>query len=548
MAEDTRPWEERIELGFIPAPLQELDISEDLKEKVSEADLKVARLLAYEGHSTSSLNTVRSWEELKDDKRNASERRQELPVVPDTPLDVRYRQELLSTVCHIQLHRHSATCYKYRDYSKYLKKKRRKGKKSKKPKEPPCRFYLPEHLIRCSYVEPETCLFYIRRHHAYINSFNTIFSFLLRCNHDIKFIGQTTGQSYAIVSYITNYLAKFDVSFYNMLTLLTLSLKREQERRQKQKGKTDESRRARAARVIRGFHNYLARRVQLSGAQVAMYLMDLADDGDRYVSHRFRSLSIHDFLSLLREEETRGSEADMESDEDGEPTTAEPEKQDEGINFAMYFDKGSGKAVLAAPMDDYLYRAVDDVTVLIPPGTRNTPCHGQEAIEGLLERTRMNEIYLYQFFELFTREKGQFGDSNEPTTPTEDRVGRIQRFPFASTHSLSSSHHLRQVPYGEELVPVLVSNPFLPSRHAKKPEDREAFARIMLVLFKPFYLDARHPESRSVLAQLRGMDETFSAHSRSRQTCRLCDSPVLFPQRVTLKKIPSSLLRLSFSF
>ncbi|CAF4183388.1 unnamed protein product, partial [Adineta steineri] len=165
------------------------------------------------------------------------------------------------------VHRHSDTCYKYcKDMAKKI-----------------CRLIMPRKLISVSTIDPETGHISMRRSHPWINNFNEYIISACRSNMDIKFIW-TGSDTKALVYYITDYITKTSLSFHDTFSLIQKSIT-------SFKNVTDqtetESAIERSRKLVLRCYNTLASQQELSGVQVASYLMNW---GDHYTTHKFQGL------------------------------------------------------------------------------------------------------------------------------------------------------------------------------------------------------------------------------------------------------------------
>ncbi|CAF4213485.1 unnamed protein product [Adineta steineri] len=129
---------------------------------------------------------------------------------------------------------------------------------------------MPRKLVAVSTIDPETGHISMRRSHPMINNFNEYIISACRSDMDIKFIW-TGSDAKALVYYITDYVTKMSLSFHDTFALV-------------QKGITsmnnsvhqseNESPIEKSRKLVLCCYNTLASRQELSGAQVASYLMN----------------------------------------------------------------------------------------------------------------------------------------------------------------------------------------------------------------------------------------------------------------------------------
>ncbi|CAF4271082.1 unnamed protein product, partial [Adineta steineri] len=132
-------------------------------------------------------------------------------------------------------------------------------------------------------IDPETGHISMRRSHPWINNFNEYIISSCRSNMDIKFIW-TGSDTKALVYYITDYITKTSLSFHDTFSLIQKSIT-------SFKNVADQTETESAIETSRKLvlrcYNTLASQLELSGIQVASYLMNW---GDHYTTHKFQGL------------------------------------------------------------------------------------------------------------------------------------------------------------------------------------------------------------------------------------------------------------------
>ena len=177
----------------------------------------------------------------------------------------RFRSDMLKQV----IFTNSDTCYKY-------------WKPNQDDKEV-CRMRMPRKLVSVSTIDPTTGNICMRRSYAWINNFNEYLITACRCNMDIRFIW-TGNDAKALVYYITDYVTEMSLSFYDTFLLVQKSIA-------SIKNSTHEVDKESAIEKLRKLvlrcYNTLASPKELSGVQVASYLMNRED---HYTTHNFQGL------------------------------------------------------------------------------------------------------------------------------------------------------------------------------------------------------------------------------------------------------------------
>ena len=207
-----------------------------------------------------------------------------------------FRKDIVQLVETVNVHKHSATCYKY------SKAKSDAGKK--------CRMRMPRTLFSTSSIDPFTGEIIMRRSHPWINNFNEWFITACRSNMDIKFIWSGSDAK-ALVYYITDYVTKSNLSFYDMFALAQQGIKSIEQRRDTT---ASESAVEKSRKLVLRCYNMIASHQEVSGAQVASYLMNY---GDHYTTHTFKNLfliALEHYLQMeLNNERYNKESKDVES-------------------------------------------------------------------------------------------------------------------------------------------------------------------------------------------------------------------------------------------
>ena len=204
------------------------------------------------------------------------------PVLED--FDRIFREDVVQLVETFNIHKHSATCYKY-------SKGKSNGTKT-------CRMRMPRAIIKKSSIDPSTGQITMRRSYQWVNNFNEWLITACRCNMDIKFIWSGSDAK-ALVYYITDYVTKSALAFYDMVALAQEEIKSiEQHRVTNNNDNTVEKSRTLVSRC----YNMIASQQEVSDVQVTSYLMNY---GDHYTMHMFRNLFLISIENYLQTEFTK---------------------------------------------------------------------------------------------------------------------------------------------------------------------------------------------------------------------------------------------------
>ena len=138
----------------------------------------------------------------------------------------------------------------------------------------------------------------MRRSHPWINNFNEWIIAACRSNMDIKFIWSGNNAK-ALVYYITDYVTKSAPTFHDMFALAQQRImSAEQQRVTNDMNNVVEKSR----KLVLCCYNMIASQQEVSGTQVASYLMNY---GDHYTTHIFKNLFLFSIGNYLQTELTR---------------------------------------------------------------------------------------------------------------------------------------------------------------------------------------------------------------------------------------------------
>jgi hypothetical protein len=205
-----------------------------------------------------------------------------------------FRKDVVQLVCSNNIHKHTSTCYKY----------------SKKHGNPTCRMRMPRRIENVSSINIESGEIKLKRLHETINNFNEYIISACRSNMDIKYIFSGSDAK-ALVYYITDYVTKSSLSFHDTFSLVLKAV----QSFEKQKLNTDVALNAeeRSRRLVLRCYNTLASQQELSGVQVASYLMVWPD---HYTTHEFVNLfliGIENYLQAMLSEARRKQQRQITS-------------------------------------------------------------------------------------------------------------------------------------------------------------------------------------------------------------------------------------------
>jgi hypothetical protein len=190
----------------------------------------------------------------------------------------RFIRDIVQLVNSYNIHNHSATCYKY----------------SKKCDNPICRMRMPRQIVEESSINIESGEIKLKRLHETINNFNEYIISACRSNMDIKYIFGGSDAK-ALVYYITDYVTKSNLSFHDTFSLV-LKAVQSMEKQTIASGSIM-SAEEKSRRLVIRCYNTLASQQELSGVQVASYLMGWSD---HYTTHAFANIYLYGIEQYLQ--------------------------------------------------------------------------------------------------------------------------------------------------------------------------------------------------------------------------------------------------------
>lgn len=204
----------------------------DIKEKISDPEFRenltkyledIVRETLNDNNFQNNSDTETSHiqiNETKELKTNVSYSKGDLPAAclstpdPRDPYyEEKFEQDVLNLVMETNIHRHNATCYKYAKLN---------------DQKTTCRMRFPRAKVEKSSIDPLTGEVKLKRSNEWVNNYNETIISACRCNMDIKpiFSGK---DAKALCYYITDYVTKSSLSFYDMFLLVHKAVKTAEE-------------------------------------------------------------------------------------------------------------------------------------------------------------------------------------------------------------------------------------------------------------------------------------------------------------------------------
>lgn len=374
----------------------------------------------------------------------------------------RFRQDVVRLVETCNIHKHSATCYKYwkalSDSSKI------------------CRMRMPRALVDTSSIDSCTGQIFMRRSHPWINNFNEWLISACRSNMDIKFIWCGTDAK-ALVYYITDYVTKSSLAFHDMFALAQQGIKSNEQHRSLN---VVEDAVEKSRKLVLRCYNMIASHQEIAGVQVASYLMNY---GDHYTTHTFRNLfliSVEKYLQAQLIEAQKSEIVSVEGESSGKDCALM--RASLKLIFVDSFN-------LCDDEQEEDVKETEEQFVLEPAENGNRYVMVNTRLDYQHRSAHLAETCLYDFVSHFHKKVIDKTDRRVLKEANAQQGERLstngtkmnERHTFQSAHPQSSSHLLikRTTP----VVPVLLG-PQIPRR--EREETRERYCRALLTLFVPW--------------------------------------------------------------
>ena len=370
-----------------------------------------------------------------------------------------FREDVVQLVTSSNIHKHSATCYKY----------------SKIRDNPTCRMRMPRQIVEQSSINVDSGEIKLKRLHATINNFNEYIMSACRSNMDIKFI-YSGSDAKALVYYITDYVTKTNLSFHDTFSLVLKAVKSMEK---SPLGSADSmSAEEKSRRLVLRCYNTLASQQELSGMQVASYLMGWPD---HYTTHEFANIhliSVEHYLqaALLSER----------SKEQQQPT-GNIHHSFHCAEITLLFSETSA----TSDDEDGIRIDTEEQFFLQPSESSTKYVFVNSRIDYQYRSSALESISLYDYARFYRKkpitandrkqvEAQTMAKQNEQEHPNRGRPP-VERECFRTGHPQASSH--MNMKRTSPVVPVLLGPP-IPRQD--REETQERFCRSILTLFVPW--------------------------------------------------------------
>ncbi|CAF1653105.1 unnamed protein product, partial [Adineta ricciae] len=335
---------------------------------------------------------------------------------------------------------------------------------------------MPRRIQDASSINVESGEIKLKRLHETINNFNEYIISACRSNMDIKYIFSGSDAK-ALVYYITDYVTKSSLSFHDTFSLVLKAV----QSFEKQKISTDVNVNVeeKSRRLVLRCYNTLASQQELSGVQVASYLMGWPD---HYTTHDFVNLfliGIENYLqstlleARIKEQRQATNTADADTDEN-------------------WFE-------------------VEEQFLIQPTDTANKYAYVNTRVDYQYRSAALDNMCLYDYVSLYRKKLIDAKDRkileallrSESIQAKKIQRGRppSEREIFQVGHPQSASHlNIKRM---KTVVPVLLGAP-IPRKD--REDTRERYCRSILTLFLPWrtFQDLCHVDQ--------SWEEAFNGH------------------------------------
>ena len=385
--------------------------------------------------------------------------------IVDLHADVARRKDLHNIVKACQSHKHSATCYKYW--------------KRGQPRE--CRFGLGEHRNQKNTEFDSTGELQMRCLDGLVNNFNNTMIELMHCNMDIQFLGSGPSTK-AVIYYITDYITKAQLKTHVAYAALALAVQKLE-----QTVSTDDLPTVRAKKLLQKCAFSMIAQQELSGQQVASYLVDLED---HFSSHEFEPMYWTTYENLVNkifpiahsnpDRHLHQHVSGDDVDEDATSLTDDEENVEDDANSLEDIH------VVQSDGDDHVIVSANNIGEL--------QIHTPYIQDYLLRGAALKHLSIWEYtsmIEKISKKRARYHEVKDETKnsdfasniDTTDDSHTRPKYAFNPSHPDYDTHIQQLRRLNNRPIPTLIG-PSLPRRD--KTESREKYCRLMLLLLKPW--------------------------------------------------------------
>jgi hypothetical protein len=151
-----------------------------------------------------------------------------------------------------------------------------------------CKARFPREIFESTQVDIDTGALRLKKLEPWINTYNPVLTYLLRCNSDVTSLLSGTAIK-AVVAYVSDYITKWSLNTHVIFDVIQTILTRNTELIC-----GSATRQEKVCRLVTQMVNLLSVRMELGAPMICMYLLDKPD---HYTSHKFKPFHWKSFVS-----------------------------------------------------------------------------------------------------------------------------------------------------------------------------------------------------------------------------------------------------------
>ncbi|KAJ3558572.1 hypothetical protein NM688_g846 [Phlebia brevispora] len=309
-------------------------------------------------------------------------------------------------------------------------------------------------LYPYSFVEPETGALRLKKSESWVNTFNILLTYLMRCNTDVTSLLSGT-QVRAVIAYVTDYVTKMSLKSHVVFEAIHTVLSNNADIISSTANRTEAARRL-VVKVV----NALTAQQESGGPMVCADLLGLPD---HYTGCNFRVCYWYSYVQRVLD------------------TWAESSEPNSGLHSRdnVQLSSRDGEIVGYCKVDDYILRPNKLRFMCLFDYLRRTDVVKiNDSIQRALEKTDDDVDDRPMEGEDSVSSDDESEDIDDHESTTRDHTQRY--FRFRTGHPKCNTHVVKLLKPEQFVVPKIVGV-MLPRRDGT---DREAYCRAMLMFFK----------------------------------------------------------------
>ncbi len=307
---------------------------------------------------------------------------------------------------------------------------------------PYCKARFPRELREETSVDLATGAISFKKQDAWINTYNVVLSYVLRCNTDVTCLLSGT-QVKAVVAYVTDYITKSPLKTYSVFEAVKAVLERRTDIEERSGSREEVAR-----RVITKVVNVLSARREIGGPAACSYLLG---NPDHYTNREFKVLYWYTYLKRAMANVAPEHDVLTKSDR---------------IDDKVLMTVTEKRVVGLSKVNDYIFRPAEFEQMSVYEYLRCSEVvrkRKKDVVEDELQSSEDDED-----------DDEMHGGEHAPNTDSAI-------FVLQSKHPLHRTHGVRYLQAGLKYV-INFTGGVLPRRDRG---DRELYCATMLVLFAP---------------------------------------------------------------